>query len=379
MRVLHLVEAMGGGVARHVFDLMPEQLKLGHQIEMLYSDSPARLDHMAKKGLPRMAALGVTGHSFPMQREVGYRDLGIALRIAKFVREHGPYDVVHAHSSKAGAYLRMVNVPGARVYTPNAFITMDPLIGKAKRLVYATVERLLSWRGELVIAVSDQERDHALSIGIPGDRIRVVPSGITPVAVATRAQARAALGLDDSTLLVGFVARFISQKAPEMAIEAFCRLTDEERKGARLVMVGYGPLERRTRAVAEKYPAEKIVWAGDGDGPALMPAFDAYLLTSRYESFGYVLLEAANSGAALIATRVGVAENLITDGKSGLLVPIDDPEAARKALARVLGDAEFRKSLQTQVALECRRFTAEAMAVNTLKVYEEAISLRKKR
>lgn len=378
MRILHLVEAMGGGVARHVFDLIPEQLKSGHDVELLYSDSPARLDHMARKGLPRMEALGVTMHSMPMRREVGLHDLGIARRIAAFIRNQKPYDVVHAHSSKAGAYLRMFDIPAARIYTPNAFITMDPLIGTAKRFVYAAVERLLASRGELVIAVSDQEREHALDIGIPPERVRVVPSGIPPVAVSTRAQARATLGLDDSTLLVGFVARFISQKAPEMAIEAFCRLTDAERNGAKLVMVGYGPQEQHTRAAAAKFPPDHVVWVGDADGPAIMPAFDAYLLTSRYESFGYVLLEAAVSGAALIATRTGVAENLITDGRSGLLIPIDDPEAARSALARVLGDGSFRRDLQAQIAIDCQRFTAEAMSANTTAVYEEAIGMRKR-
>lgn len=81
-----------------------------------------------------------------MHRAVGPWDLASYRALGRLIRDKGPFDIVHGHSSKAGALTRLATLPGRNppvLYTPHAFRTMDPTLGSKGRLVYGGVERLL--------------------------------------------------------------------------------------------------------------------------------------------------------------------------------------------------------------------------------------------
>ena len=81
-----------------------------------------------------------------MKRAVGPSDWSSLRVLTKLVRETGPYDILHGHSSKAGALVRLLprSLPGARIYTPHALRTMDPEISWPAALIYGSAERLLA-------------------------------------------------------------------------------------------------------------------------------------------------------------------------------------------------------------------------------------------
>ncbi len=268
-----------------------------------------------------------------MHRAVGIHDASVLRKLADLIRKTGPFDILHGHSSKAGALVRLLprNIPGARIYTPHAFRTMDPTIGFTGKVIYSGIERVLSYFCKSIIVGSEQEADVAARMGIDKTKIRKILFGVDGSALPSRAKARDALGIGPDELVVGFVGRFVHQKAPERLINALPRLANPNTK---LVLIGSGELEATLRNLSLSLGvAENVIFAGVRDGQASMPAFDVLAVPSRYESLGYVLLEAAVAGIPIVSSPVGVAADVIDIGRNGLIVAnADDPNAWRTAL-----------------------------------------------
>src|SRR5262249_20080747 len=152
------------------------------------------------------------------------------------------FDVAHAHSSKAGGMLRLalLGLDTPCVYTPHAFITLNPDLNIVASLGFQLIERLLAERSRAIICVSEQERRHAERMGIPGAKLHVVHNGIAGVPVADRASARRAFGITDNEICIGTVGRLAPQKAMDRLITAFGLISTAD-PGLRLVIVGEGP------------------------------------------------------------------------------------------------------------------------------------------
>jgi glycosyltransferase involved in cell wall biosynthesis len=118
------------------------------------------------------------------------------------------------------------------------------------------------------------------------------------------------------------------------------RLLHRTRPGVRLVVVGTGPLEQHLRQEARELGlAESVLFLGMRDDvPDLLPGFDVFGLTSRFEGLPIALLEALAAGLPAVATTVGGVPEVITDGREGLLVPPGSPEAFALAVQQILDD-----------------------------------------
>ena len=118
------------------------------------------------------------------------------------------------------------------------------------------------------------------------------------------------------------------------------------------VLVGLGPLEEELRALAGRARASagRVRFPGSRDDVfALLPAFDVFVLSSRFEGLPIALLEAMATGVAPVATRVGGIPEVITDGTTALLVDPGDPAALwPRALDRLLVDDALRAPSRCQ-------------------------------
>ena len=113
------------------------------------------------------------------------------------------------------------------------------------------------------------------------------------------------------------------------------------------------------------------------DIPKIYAALDVFVLPSRWEGFGLVLLEAMAAGKPIVATRVGAIPEVVVDGETGVLIPAGDPLALAEGLSRLamepglarqLGDAG-RERLR-------RRFSVEKMVGDTELLYRELLEER---
>jgi glycosyltransferase involved in cell wall biosynthesis len=366
LRVLLAIEAAGGGAGRHVVDLALGLLDRGHQVTVVYC--PLRAEPKFLGSMTRLAGR-CSLHQLPMRRSPGPHDLPAVLALRRIIRTTGPYDVLHGHSSKGGALLRLAGLGNAarQIYTPHALVTLSPGLGALAGWSYRSAERALSGITDALICVSEEEAAHALEIGIASQRIHVVPNGIAALPAADRGAVRAELGAAPDQVVIGFVGRISEQKGVDRLIRAFAAMRGTD---ARLVIVGDGPLLPDARQLAETIGvAERTVFMGAADGPLLMAGFDLFALPSAYEGFPYVLLEALARGLPIVTTLVGGARAAVRDGRNGVIVPQGRIDALAAALARLSGDPALRQAMSAESRRISLDFTADRMLDKTLAVY----------
>lgn len=371
LRILQILEATLGGTARHVLDLCSGLQADGHEVHLLYNSRKGRMDEIFGRGLSKLADSGALLTTVDMNRAVGPSDLSALRAIRAYARAHGPFDIIHGHSSKGGAYARLaaLGLPGARFYTPNAFITTNPQLGPSGRLIYGFVECILGKLGHGLIAVSQEEFEHALSLGIPRRFLSLVPNGTDVPPAGDGALVRRSLGLPEDALIIGFVGRMVPQKDPENLLRAFAELAPRN-AAARLAMVGDGPLLGSSRKMAEDLGiSSRVHWLGVQDGPSVMPAFDVFALPSLYEGLPYVLIEAMSRGLPIVTTEIGGARTLVEEGENGYVIPSGNPTLLAAALEMPLADATLRRRLGERSRELSALFSAQRMVRGNLEAY----------
>jgi glycosyltransferase involved in cell wall biosynthesis len=376
-RVLLLTQASGAGVGRHFFDLAEGLAARGVEAVGIYS--PRKLDtacraRLASGRLPEM-------HAFPMRRAIHPMDAADLWRLGQLIRKLGPFDIIHGHSSKGGALARLaarrLDVPS--VYTPNAFVTLDQALPRWQRAFYGRLERWMAWHTGAIIAVSHDEAEHARLLGIDPSKVFVIPNGVQRPDFPPRDQVRAKLGIGDHEFVVGYIGRLAGQKAPDVMLDAYAAAFGQN-PGVRLVMVGSGPLEADVRRHIERLQlTSRVLLLGDVVGTDIMPAFDTFCLSSRFEGLPYVIVEALACGLPIVSTRVGGVSMCIEPDGNGLIVPPDDAAALAAALTAVAGDAERRRRFAVRSEQLAPSFTAHQMVDKTLEVYQQVLAADKVR
>jgi glycosyltransferase involved in cell wall biosynthesis len=305
-----------------------------------------------------------------MNRSVGFHDLRSLRALGKTIKDSGPYDIIHGHSSKAGALVKLLpkSISGQRIYTPHAFATMDPNCKGLKRLVFNQIEKSLSSRGDATIVVSEMEKQHATKIGIVGETIKVV-NGVNKKPGNDRLAARKKMKLTDQDCAIGFVGRLAYQKNPERFMRII-ELARENAKTIKGIMIGDGELrDELENSLAGSN--ENIVFMGWQNAVDLMPGLDAFLMTSRYEAMPYTLIEALAAGLPIFSTHVGGVMETIKQNENGQIFEqnASDLDIAM-ALAKFANDPGQQKSWSDNSLQLSEVYTIEKMVGQTVDIYE---------
>jgi glycosyltransferase involved in cell wall biosynthesis len=213
---------------------------------------------------------------------------------------------------------------------------------------------------------------------IPADRITTVAIGIEGDSPEYRCRARketrATLGISDSTIVIGNVARLVTFKGHRYLLEAIARIAAEY-GNIFCPIIGDGDLMDALQDQARRQGIERIVqFLGFRDNlNALYPAFDIYCHSSlelAAEMFPVAILRALASELPVVCTDVGGIALMVRDGISGYLVRPADSAALAAALCKLIADRNLRKSMgAASAALFHRHFQATVMAEAVERVY----------
>jgi glycosyltransferase involved in cell wall biosynthesis len=141
--------------------------------------------------------------------------------------------------------------------------------------------------------------------------------------------------------------RLVHQKGFDILIRAFSLIAADMPK-LRLVIAGEGSDAQQLRQLALTLGLEcRVLFLGNvGNLSVLMRNAEVFVLSSRYEGFPNVLLEALASGLPVVSTDCPSGpREILGDGEFGLLVPCENPQALADALRRVATDADLRRRL----------------------------------
>lgn len=276
------------------------------------------------------------------------RDVRALAALAGLLRERS-FDVVHTHTAKAGVLGRLAarraDVPRI-VHTYHGF-PFHEFQSRLQRSGYVAIERRLGRITDVALCVGTGVAVEVIRRGLVApERVRtigVVVDGVPESRPATaggpgqysasRERARHLLGVPADATVIGCVGRLAYQKAPEDFLAAIAAV---RRPGVTGVWVGGGELAGRIgRLAARSIP--RVVLVGERtDVLELLPAFDVFLLPSRYEGLPTVVVEAMACGVPVVATAVNAVPDLVVPGETGLLVPPGRPDLMADAVRHLL-------------------------------------------
>jgi glycosyltransferase involved in cell wall biosynthesis len=342
-RFLLVHQPVDGGVGRHVRDLANGLSERGHEVVVCGPERPVGTGER------------VAHRKLSLVRSVDPRaDVNAARTLAAIVGELRP-DVVHAHSSKAGAIARLARARRPRVpllYSPHLYAFAGDFERPGERRAYRMVERLLAPAASRVICVCEDEARLARAIG-PSGRVRVVYNGV-PIAQDGPVDPRVAALAEGGCPVLGALALLSRRKGVQTLIDALPAVLGRH-PSTRVAIAGEGPQLPELRERARRLGvADAVSFLGAAADPlAFLRGLDVFVLPSWAESFPYVILEAMSLGLPIVASDVGgVGEALAED--SGVLVPPRDHGALARALIELLGESERRARLGAS-ALEHQR------------------------
>jgi len=226
-------------------------------------------------------------------------------------------------------------------------------------------------RARRVIIPSEALRELALGWGLPTEKVVVIPNPVSPPELGEREELRRRHGLEGRTLV--FAGRMVPQKAIPVALEAVVRNPDVS-----LVLAGEGPYLERLRELARSMPLDsRARFLGPQPRQAvfeLLRAADAALLSSSWENFPHMVVEALAVGTPVLATHVGGVTEILRDGENGLLVPMNDPEALAGAIRRYFDDEALQERLRAAAVASVARFSPDEIYGRLEALLEEVAS-----
>jgi glycosyltransferase involved in cell wall biosynthesis len=170
--------------------------------------------------------------------------------------------------------------------------------------------------------------------------------------------------------------RVVHRKGFDLLIEAFARIAEQD-PDLGLVIGGDGPDLPRLRALADdRSLRDRVFFAGvlsRTDVGDAMRAAEAFVMPSRVEAFGMVVLEAWKAGTPAIVTANGGPPEFVRDGVDGLVVDPLDVEALAEQLGHLLGDRELRRRLAAEGTARLPEFAWPEIARQYEDVYVVAL------
>jgi len=356
IRVLFVVgNFVAGGAERHLLELWRRLDRSAFEIEIACFRREGQFrEEVDALGWPvRELAIGT--------RLYGPSGLRGLARLARHALDVRP-DVIHGYlfgpNLLAALAGRLARVPVVVVSKRN----LDEFETPRQVAVQRFAHRLATH----ATAVSETVAETVVALGVPRDRITVIPNGVDAARFAAAGAPRAD---GNGAPVVGSVGCLAPRKDYGTLLAALARLAGEGRR-FRAVLVGdgpeRGPLERQAAALGL---GDRVAFLGErSDVERLLPTMNVFALSSREEGIPNALLEAMAAGRPSVATAVGGTPEVLDDGETGWLVPPGDPAALARALGEALGDpreaerrgAAARHAVETRMGIDAmvRRYEA---------------------
>jgi len=365
LRILQISSAQSlGGGERHLADLANGLVARGHVVHVALRPRSSLIAEL--KSVSRQNVI-----TLPLRNSL---DVKSARELSRLVDKHN-IQIVHAHMARdypLAAYAVRGNPRSRLIVTRHVLFHLNRL----HRITLSKAARVIA----VSQAVASQLQADNL---VPAEKLSVVLNGID---TSRFASARAGFNrrqffnvwkLPEDSMLVGTVGELSPLKGQEEFIRAAAQVLSQFPK-TYFVIAGIDHSEgnknqtRLERLIEELDLTNHVKLVGWlEDLPQLYSALDVFVSASHTESFGLAIAEAMASSAAVVAAETEGARELITEGETGLLVPIGDVDALASKIMRLLTHENERNHLgmAAQQTAEAE-FSVERMIAETEKIYE---------
>ena len=331
MRITITTPALAGGIGRNLVNLAQAWVNDGVEVDLIID---ATCDTQTE-GLPASVRTYVSGGSHPVAKLPW---------LVSYLRKRRPLGVltpVPRHTQWALRSRWLSRVPTnivANVHNDYQQ-TIQDLKAKKQRSRIALLKRYYPHCDAIVPVSQGAAKSFSLVTGIPENRLNVIPNPVVTEAMqlAAKESVEHEWFLNKTLPIVIWVGRIEHQKNLDLLIDAYDLL--KRNIDCRLALVGSGSEEAQLKTRIDRSPhRNSIELLGFQKNPYRFISKSSVLaLTSRWEGFGNVLVEAMALGVPVVSVvYAGGAAEILENGKIGPLVPMDDPPALAEGLAQCL-------------------------------------------
>ena len=309
-------------------------------------------------------------------------DLVAVARLAQFCRRWRP-DVIHTQLSRAD----WIGRPLGHALGVPVVSTIHNVHSRMYRAEFSPIvarmglacDRLSAKFATRFVAVSSGVHRDLENHGVASERIVVIHNGLNfdrRAEPAPRDVVRRAWNVASDDIVVGTVALLKAQKGLSFLVEA-ARVAIAANPRIRFVHIGDGPMhDELTRRIGAAALGERFRLLGRVPDPlTLLSGLDIFAMSSLWEGLPIALLEAMSAGVPAVGTRVSGIEEVIDDGRSGMLVPPADSKALANAILRLASDPCLRRTLSEGALERMARFAPGLAASRYQQVTLQALEL----
>jgi glycosyltransferase involved in cell wall biosynthesis len=291
-------------------------------------------------------------------------------RLRRLLREWPP-DVLHSWLFAANSYGRLAAGPRP----PFPVVVSERCVDSWKSGWQLWLDRKLIGRTTRLVGNSRSVADFYRDVGVPPEKLAVIPNGIEfpTIAPEARESVRCELGIPPESQVVGYVGRLAGQKRVMDLIWAF-ELIRVMHGEVHFVIVGDGPERAKLESFAHSLeigPRVRFLGHRD-DARRLLPALDLFWLASDFEGLSNSVMEAMAAGLPVVASDIPPNRELVIDGETGFLAPVGDRVAFAQLAERFLLNPalahQFGSAGRERIA---REFSVERMVEAYSRLYQE--------
>lgn len=349
--VFHVITTINrGGAENQLLVLVREQVRIGLEVHVIYLKGEPELEK-------DFARAGATVHHELAQKSVLVQPFLLRKLIGK------GESIVHAHLPRAelASLLKPKNVK-LIVSRHNA----EPFFPGAPILVSNILARVVEIRSKKIIAISNAVRNYLISRGEVRnpENIVVVLYGYQRHFSDKRDKTDVSFSLNK----IGSISRLADQKDIPTMLQAF-KTFREAHPQVTLSILGAGPLDSELKNLTKQMGlGESVTFHGRSSKIyEFLAELDAFILTSKYEGFGMVLLEAMDSGLPIIASNNSAIPEVLGSDFLGLCQTGNAADFSKKL--EDLTDEAYRLRVLDQQATRLAAFSAEQMCESLLAIY----------
>jgi glycosyltransferase involved in cell wall biosynthesis len=377
-----------GGIARHVAELYPEIVKLGHEVHLITVEFGSAPKYELVEGIHIHRIPVAGGNDFfhwvtNMNQSMGEHG-------GKLILEEGNFNVIHAHDWLVGDSaialkhtfkLPLIATVHATEYgRHNGIHTTGQqyIDGKERLLVYE------AWRVIVCSAYMRQELQRALHC--PGDKIDIIYNGIRPEkkqlpANFDRVSFRRRFA-NDSEKIVYYVGRMAYEKGVSVLLDAAPKILWEMGGNVKFVIIGGGNTDALKRQAGYLDIWHRCYFTGfmsDADLDKFQTVADCAVFPSLYEPFGIVALESFAARVPVVVSDTGGLPEVVNHTKTGIVTWTNHPESLAWGVLEVLKNPGYSQWLiDNAYASLAVYFSWEKLAQQTEIVFDRVIVERSK-
>lgn len=376
-----------GGIARHVGELYPELVKLGHQIHIItpeYASTPLfeMVEGIHVHRVPVAAGNDFFHWVVNMNESMGTQG-------GKLIQEEGSFDLIHAHdwlvADAAIAIKHLFKIPLISTIHATEYGRNNGIHTDTQRYIHLKEYGLVyeSWR--VIVCTNYMRQEIQQAFSTPGDKIDVIYNGIRPEKKrhheGFHAQDFRRFYAHDSEKIVYYVGRMAYEKGVPLLLHAAPRVLAEMGGNVKFVIIGGGNTDRLKQQAWEMGIWDKCYFTGflsDEYLDKFQTIADCAVFPSLYEPFGIVALESFASKVPVVVSDTGGFPEVVQHTRTGIITQTNNPDSLAWGILEILKNPDYCQWLIDNANQDLEhRFNWQTLATQTIQVYEQVAQERK--